>query len=305
VFDRMGFGAIAVAVFFAVSGFVVTEANIVFYNGRPWAFLENRVIRLLPPYLAALGLAVAVHALLWRAGWLDLWDFPHAGAPVTVARVLAGVFGLIPGVHVLWPDNFEFIPFAWSLRMEMAFYAAATLLLLAPRRTRAFWLVAALAASVAFLLQGRPGILSCAPMFLLGVAVCLVGRRFGWKARGFFLAVLPVAAWGFASWGQHGHPVLVWQFEALTALLLAFAMLAAARSPAWLHGIDRFLGDLSYPLYLNHYAVGLVLTCCTGVRSGALYGAGLLLSVLLSAAMAALVDGRLAGLRNRVRRAAL
>jgi peptidoglycan/LPS O-acetylase OafA/YrhL len=305
VFDRMGFGAIAVAVFFAVSGFVVTEANAVFYAGRPWAFLENRMIRLVPPYLAALGLAVAVHWVLWQAGWLSLWDFPHAGPPVTPARVLAGVFGLVPGVHALWPDSFEFIPFAWSLRMEVAFYAAVTLILLAPRRAVGFWLAAAWLASVVFLLQGRPGLLSCAPMFLLGVAVCLVVRGYGWLARVFFVAVLPLSAWGFASWGQHGHPVLAWQFEALAALLLMFAVLAAARSPAWFHAVDRFLGDLSYPLYLNHYAVGLVLTCAAGAGSAAFYGLGLLTSVLLAAAMAALVDGRFAAVRDRVRRARL
>ena len=67
-FHRLGLGAVAVAVFFAISGFVVAEANAVFYPGRPGAFLANRLLRVVPPYFAALALSVLVHAALWQAG---------------------------------------------------------------------------------------------------------------------------------------------------------------------------------------------------------------------------------------------
>src|SRR5271168_1134737 len=61
IFSSTGSGAIAVAAFFAVSGFVVAEALATFYHDRPGAFLANRLLRLGPPYIAALALSVLVH----------------------------------------------------------------------------------------------------------------------------------------------------------------------------------------------------------------------------------------------------
>jgi peptidoglycan/LPS O-acetylase OafA/YrhL len=302
IFSRMGFGAMAVCVFFVVSGFVVTEANAVFYAGRPVAFLQNRLLRLVPPYLAALALSVAVHAALWRGGALVLWDYPQAGAPVTWGRVGAGVLGLLPGLN---PGGFEFIPFAWSLRMEMAFYAAVTAALLAAavlgRAAIAMALAAGLAGSLAFLTQGRPGLMSCAPMFLLGVALCLAARRGGALRCAFLAACLPTAAWGFASWGQHGRPQLGLQWLVLWMLLALFWILATGRaSHAWQRFDQRF-GDLSYPLYLNHYVVGIALTGLVPAQNFVIYVAGLCLALGLAMVMSWLVDGHLKAVRNRLR----
>jgi peptidoglycan/LPS O-acetylase OafA/YrhL len=311
VFSRFGFGAIAVAMFFVVSGFVVTEANATFYAGRPHAFFVNRLIRLVPPYLAALVLSVGVHAALWQAGSLVLWDTPAAGAPLTAGRVFAGVLGLVPGLHVLRPgDAFAFIPFAWSLRVEMAFYAGAWATILVAARTR--WprvtigivLAGALGGSLASFRGGQPSILSCLPMFLVGVAFCLLMRRRTGARYAFMAAALPVAGLGFASWGQHGHPDLAMQVAVLAGLVAVFAVLAD-RPAGWWHGADRRLGDLSYPLYLNHYVVGIGLTGLCAARGPAVYVAGVVLSVGLAAAMGALVDGRLIAFRNRVRRVTL
>ncbi len=307
VFDRSGLGMIAVAIFFVISGFVVTEANAVFYRGRPRAFLVNRLIRLVPPYLAALGLTVAVHAVLWRMGRLVLWDYPGAGPPITAARLLAGVLGLLPGLQTLrGGDGFEFIPFTWSLRVEMAFYGVAFAALAAagwtgrPKSVLGGCVLAGLAASALWLVRDRPGLLSCAPMFLLGVALCLSMRRGGW-VRGVFVAVaLPLAGLGFASWGQHGHPAAAIQVPLLAALLLLFIVLAEAPGGRW-RRLDRRLGDLSYPLYLTHYAVGIAITGLWAQRGLAVFGVGVCVSVGVAAGMAGLVDGRLVRLRNRVR----
>ncbi len=312
VFDRTGLGMIAVAIFFVLSGFVVTEANAVFYAGRPWAFFLNRLIRLVPPYLAALALSMLVHAALFCAGRLVVWDFPGAGAPLTLPHVAAGLFGLVPGVITLRSrDAFEFIPFAWSLRMEMAFYGAALAAILAglwlglwSRPIIGASLAAGLLGSLWFLRLQRPGLLSCAPMFLTGVAICLALRRGGMLRWGFVAAALPVAALGFTSWGQHGHPVLARQGVLLALLLGLFAVLAERRAGQW-QKLDKRLGDLSYPLYLNHYVVGLVLIDVSAARGRAIYALAVVLSVGLAALMGGLVDRPLIAIRTRVRRAAL
>ena len=312
IFDRTGLGMIAVAMFFVLSGFVVTEANAVFYAGRPWAFFINRLIRLAPPYFAALALSMAVHAALWCTGRLALWDYPAIGALWTLPHMAAGVFGLVPGVITLRSrDAFEFIPFAWSLRMEMAFYAAALAAILAglwlggrSKPVIGACLAAGLVTSLWFLRLQRPGLLSCAPMFLTGVAVCLALRRGGLLRWGFVAAAVPVAALGFTSWGQHGHPLLLRQGALLVLLLAVFLVLAARPAGRW-RGLDKRLGDLSYPLYLNHYVVGIVLTDVFAARGLGIYAAAVCLSVGLAGVMGGIVDQPLIALRNRVRRAAV
>jgi peptidoglycan/LPS O-acetylase OafA/YrhL len=265
--------------------------------------LQNRLLRLAPPYFAALLLSVGIHAALWHVGTLILWDYPQAGAPVTLARVGAGLLGLVPGVQGRFGDNFEFIPFAWSLRMEMAFYVAVTLGVWAGRGGVIAALVAALIGSAVFLLQGRPGLLSCAPMFLLGTALCLALRAGGMGRWLYLAAVVPVAGWGFASWGQHGHPVLPVQFLLLALLLAAFAVLAASEGSRRWRALDRRLGDLSYPLYLNHYGVAIACASSGFSPSLTLYATGALAALVLAVLMAGLVDSRFATLRDRIRAA--
>lgn len=304
VFDHGGFGAVAVAVFFTLSGFVVAEANALFYAGRPGAFLANRLLRLAPPYAAALALSVCVHAALARAGALRLWDYAATPAPLSWAHLASGALGLVPGLHLAVADPFEFIPFAWSLRAEMAFYAAlAAVLLLAGRAGRALvpaCMIGVLAGCALLLRPGHPSLLSCAPMFLLGAGFYLARRGAAGARRVFWVLCLPVAGLGFASWVQHGHPYLTAQLALCGALLLLAAWLARRRVPARLAAWDRVLGDLSYPLYLNHYAVGLVFTALLP-RGAAAYAAGLAVSVLVAWAMMRAVDRPMRRLRDRVR----
>ena len=306
LFDRMGFGIIAVTIFFAVSGYVVAEADAVFYRGRPMAFLSNRLLRLAPPYYAALALSVALHAALFHTNLLALWDYPGSQTPFTAPRLLGGVFGLLPGLRGLLPDDpFEFIPFAWSLRLEMAFYLAVTATLLAAcagvRRAIPAALVLALAASLGFLALRRPGLLSTAPMFVAGVALYLAQVKPGGGRRLLLAVSVLAASGGFASFGQHGHPVLAAQLGVLAVLAALFAGLTRRRAPEGWGRLDRRLGDLSYPLYLNHYAAGIALTDLTTIRGPVIYCGGLCLSIALAALMASAVDLPLRSLRDRVR----
>ena len=306
VFSRMGFGATAVCVFFAVSGFVVAEANAAFYAGRPGAFLVNRALRVGPPYFAAFLLSLLVQSGLYGAGHLVLWDYTLVGAPWAPWRLLSGVLALLPGFNPRWlGQDFEFLPFVWSLRMEAAFYLAAALVLVAARRFGG-WVIAAgfcagLLASGVFLLGGRPGALSTAPMFLFGVALYFWRARPGVASVAAVGAALAMARWGFASWHQHGAPVLGAQLGVLAGLLGVFAWLAGAGISARFKRVDRAAGDLSYALYLNHYAVGLLLTGLFAARGLGIYAVGVVASVTVAWGMARAVEAPLRRVRDRVR----
>jgi peptidoglycan/LPS O-acetylase OafA/YrhL len=308
--SHMGFGAIAVCVFFAVSGFVVAEANATFYAGRPGAFLANRAVRLAPPYFATLALSVLVHAVLWNSGKLVLWDYDLTGSPLAPARLARGVLGLMPGFspHRLGED-FEFIPFVWTLRLEVAFYIAAACAMAAAVKARAPWPVGAamcaglLVSALFLLLAHRPGILSTAPMFLVGSALFLLDTRPGWRHGALLAVSVCVAAAGFASWRQHGAPVLMWQLSVLAGLLALFAWLVTRDGDfRWL---DKRLGNLSYPLYLNHYVVGILANSLIGWLDWRVFAGACVAAVLLAMAAESVIDKPLRGLRDRIRARAL
>jgi peptidoglycan/LPS O-acetylase OafA/YrhL len=307
-----GLGMVAVAVFFVISGFVVAEASIVFYSGRPLAFFINRLLRVVPPYLAALALAVVVQASLFHAGGLHVWDFPTAVSPLEPRLIAAGVLGLVPGFQTryLAGVDFEFIPFVWTLRVEMAFYVTALAALVLGNRFRKWPVIEmvmalALLACGLFLLKGRPGLLSCGPMFLLGVSLCLLLHRFETRRLVFTATCLVLTGLGFASYVQHGTPVLGLQVAMISILLALLAWLVLQPVCPWPKAWDRGLGELSYPLYLNHYIVGIFLYDTTTLRGPGIFALGTVVSVGLAWMMARAIERPLNGLRGHVRRAVL
>src|ERR1700760_2948596 len=61
-------GSVAVLVFFALSGFVITEAVDCVYRKRPGAFLTNRMLRIGPHFVLAIALSMLAHAFFRIVG---------------------------------------------------------------------------------------------------------------------------------------------------------------------------------------------------------------------------------------------
>ncbi len=313
-------GIVAVAVFFAISGFIVAEANQVFYAGRPAAFLANRVLRLVPPYLAALALAVAVHAGLHLAGTLATLDQPLAGSPLQPAVLLSGVLDIVPGFQPrsVSHQDFEFIPFAWTLRVEFAFYIVAFLAYLSLGRFAAgSWarkiLTSAILASctgvVLWSIAGHgsgPQQLLYVPFFALGVGVYLAWRSPSWFRVGGAAICCVGAALAFADWRQRGHPVLAIQLPLLAALLAIFVLLAvhAGIPRSWARW-DKRLGELSYPIYINHGTVIVALASVSAKPGMQVYLLCMPISILLALVMNRLVETPMRSLRDALRGAKL
>ena len=323
-FLQMGFGIVAVVVFFVISGFIVGEANAMFYAGRPARFLTNRVLRLVPGYLAALILSVGVHDWLFEVGKLKPWDYTLTGAPLQPRLLLAGAMDILPFFHpnYIGSQDFSFVPFAWSLRIEFLFYALAAaaysgiMLSASPRRRRclAAMLFGGLYAAFAiYVASGKAGPqqTDAIPFFLFGIALFMVWqKRTAWRLihAGLSLGCVFVA---LALWNQRGHPEFLSQAPVLAVLLAMLGLLVFARRraggwarAAWI-GWDKRLGELSYPLYINHFSVLLPLSNLFAQRSVAMQAGGVLLSVAVAAVMVVLVERPLRGVRDRVRGRAL
>lgn len=270
-------GSLAVAVFFLLSGFLITQ-SMLNWAARPGprlpGFLADRVARIMTPFVPALLLIVLAN------GWLIS---SHWGAP----EVNTGLRPFLGNLLQLQDHSlFQFLemlrldmpwrirpyntaePF-WTVSVEMWIYVAMGLfafcVLCQERlRRRYLWPLAALSFPVLVWNAAAGGGKSLTLIWLVGAAAgwafarLPAYRRSGWLA--FWLVALgSVALVGRAA--KIGFDPYDLQTAALIALVMfgVLCHLLNARSvPAPVERACRFFASYSYSLYLIHNTVLIV-----------------------------------------------
>jgi peptidoglycan/LPS O-acetylase OafA/YrhL len=311
------FGSVAVLVFFALSGFVISEAADRIYAGRPVAFMVNRLLRILPHFLLATTAAILLYVLFDLTGTLrlsrgDIWNPNTAFAPLNIA---VNLLSFLPIGGRL--ATYSFLPIAWAVGIEMVFYILLAIALAVAQTTGktpfrlslpAAGLGIAVALAPLFILNiaGRaPPMFGFEPYFVYGCALYFAlngGGRIAWA-----IAVVACAGMAAHFLGQPAHhPVLGFrravgtEFAVLVALLGIMTALARVRIGR-LRAADQALGDFTYPLYLWHLDVMiLVLSVTTGSSYAGLIAA-VLLSLFATYGLRAVVDRNIDMLRDAVR----
>ena len=262
----VGTGAVGVEIFFVISGFVIAMSAT---GARPLGFVRNRVIRIAPA--------------LWTCATIALVARLAYGEPLgdLLEAYLRTIF--------LFPDGPYVDGVVWTLIVEAVFYALVFLAIsVGPRVSLERLAIVLGAASAAF------GTIFAAATFELagGASDGLTDllNRFAFKLllsrHGVFFAL------GMLLFSMHRHGATPLK-GALAGAFSLFALLeiaasagggvaAAVQGAIWLlavvaiiasvrHGeaverllgggqrLARDLGRLSYPLYLNHYSLGMVL----------------------------------------------
>lgn len=244
-------GTIGVLAFFVLSGFIISEALNTFYRDRPGPFIANRLLRLVPPYLAALIISLGLHLL-----------FITTPADAYSSRNLAHQLLLL---FISWgpePPSYYFVRYIWAVSVELWFYFIYAVLFfsLIEKRNSGLGALLLFVASILAAYAAKRSEVSwiypiwMAPYFLLGVALHWLAIK-----RNMFAA----AATGLSSVATAWH-VYDWYGRTSTGIGAAFVVLVLAAGVGLLalvqlgpslRRIDSWLGDLSYPLYLNHFAV--------------------------------------------------
>jgi peptidoglycan/LPS O-acetylase OafA/YrhL len=327
---NIGLGDVAVMGFFVLSGFVIAEALATFYQHRPWAFLANRFVRLAPPYWVALALSLVVHATI--ASWVGLklldYQTPPAGM-FDPANLLANLIAIFPrpGRFNITPELgfYGFVRFYWAIYIEFAFYIAAFVVvlgvnILARKSARRAGLLVSLGAAGGLVLHAIHEYvhpihweLAYAPYFVLGVCffAWLVRRQrlaLGGAAFAYLFVFLhfaryaqgklePSDNWISGLAEANVAAALVLMLLTPLSLLLLARLEPSRRMREW----DRRLGDLSYPIYLNHYAVLIAFHSLVSNKSFLWQMVAVVTSVLVSWLLMIAVERPIAPLRNRLR----
>lgn len=307
-------GTIAVAVFFALSGFVICEGADVVYRDRPLAFMSNRLLRILPHFVLSVTTAMLLYALFDRLGTLrlsrdEVWPGETAFAAQNIA---ANLFGFLPVVRRFM--TFSFMTVAWAISLEITFYI---MVMVALGLSRAVSGRLSFAASLALLgcavvplfglaLAGRaPVMFLYAPHFAFGCALYFVvstGRQ-----TSLWVCIASMAGMVMAFTAQPplheglGFARATGAQFVLLAVLIGLMTVLAFRTAGSAERFDRWAGDLTYPLYLWHLNVMVIaLSVTTGYSLAGLAGT-VIASLVVAWVMRCLVDPLVERARDAVR----
>jgi len=267
-------GHYAVWSFFCLSGYLMTlvlNQRYGFGSDGLLRYAANRALRIYPPYLVALAAMTGLLAL--RPDWTAV--LTHTGLPYVAGDWIRNVALLDLNSRML---PAPILPASWSLSIELYYYVLMALLLSRSRVTVLLWLVAAVTWAAwanttgvaAHLRVTSPA--ACALPFALGATVYFVGQLFSPSPTEPRAAhsqlpnwLLPLAvvvalvnagtAW---TWPDLYSTPLLLHAAASSAVILALAGVARPKATSIMTRLDRQLGDLSYPLFLLHMPVSIV-----------------------------------------------
>lgn len=259
-----------VLVFFTLSGFVL---SLPFWGGKPLTyrqFIVRRVLRIYPTYLVAVSIGMILMSLLSHGALSGLsdWTTQFWNRPLDWKTVFDHVF-----LMASTGDNYIDTP-VWSLVVEMHASLIFPLLILALMRSEALTLVGAFALALFgdWGVQQDPGnhihpfvtsFATTASYLWLFVIGALMARHRRELAQA--IARVPVAVQLLVLAGALVALNAIWQFGAgeqwrFLEQAGAILLVACAATMGWLQRLLdvaplRWLGKISYSLYLVHFVV--------------------------------------------------
>ncbi|MBR1124572.1 acyltransferase [Bradyrhizobium lablabi] len=274
-------GDTAVQSFYIISGFLIALVWDNKYADQPnglYLFYTNRAARIYYLYWIVLVISILV-ALVTKYLTRDYPGFFSTPPRGLLAYSIFTNFFIFGSAEALWLGydgslyftmDYKSSPYpvwrtmtlspAWTLELELLFYLIAPFLIRRSLRLLVAIIAVSLAARFAWYAIGYdtdPWTYRFFPfeiaMFLLGVVTYRVSRLIAWKPNratlyAMFAAVL--AAVLFYPLGGSTRLVFVYLFAFAALLPYIFSL-----TRTW--KVDRFLADMSFPLYLVHWPVWL------------------------------------------------
>ena len=295
----MQLGNVAVASFFVLSGYLMNEAMTSFYHHRPFAFILNRYLRITPPLLVAVIVSISLHALLITnidaqilSTQFPITNISHDNVAPALASAIFPFNGILLAI-IGGPNNIEydFVRYSWAIFTELLFYwymflngilkkicshnSVSLLLYLGSLAISLTGIVVynsdtiGLPDNVLRFTKAVPFIFhfQWAPHFLLGVMISLFNRQKKTPVvliRTIIALLFSLLQLGlYASHSPNGAPILVLCLYGIVVLgIIHISKLQPNKDSRWGHLSkywDKFLGNFSYPVYINHFSISITI----------------------------------------------
>lgn len=313
-------GILAVVFFYSISGYLISLVLHETYRFRAGAFAKNRFLRLYPAYLAILLLG-------FGASWLPSFSSFHPAWSQTgsmldfLGNLLIFPWGLVAGSNIA---QYRIVPTSWSVGVELCCYAL-------------LWLVTArswkLAATTAMVATAWYLLVECTQMspsmkyypvpaamlpFSLGALAYFISNssprltalsaNAGVQRFGAFACILCFLAIWSASVGSSQVIFDHWAYYANIGLaFLTVLFINRARVPGKLGQVDKFLGDLAYPIFLGHFVYGVILWKLLHIesRGWVMFGITYPVTICISIVITRYIDEPINRLRSGVRQSVI
>lgn len=300
-------GAHAVTGFYIVSGFLMTKViNEVYVgDGGRLRYLANRALRIYPLYLLVLLTSLAFVAI-----WPNYFQvYSLIRIPMDGSEWFSNV-----SLWQLTDSPTIVIPPAWSLYVEVFLFMIA--FIARARGMVVLWFLASLLYTLWMIANGysfadRYYPLGAASLFFsTGAIIYFLAKEGRYYFFDFFsepiicglLALFVIFPFVIGDLGGGRHWLGYYGASALFAILFTVLVVKARLSGG---KVDKFMGDLAYPIFLTHFlAVGLV-NLITDNRFAVTGHANFILATLaclsMSVAYLKWIEPLIDGIRNQVR----
>lgn len=260
-----GPAAYAVWGFYCLSGYLMTlilNEKYGFTRRGLTNFAVNRALRIYPAYYAVCAVMFVIFCLIPDTASRFL---PNLRMPQTLQGWRYSLL-LMPAY-----DGHELLHGSQALRVELWFYVAIALGLGRSRRIAWAWFLGSVGYTVWLLAAHTPFperyvfIPACSLAFSLGCLIYHIRDRLP-VIKTPWVAVAAASLWWLHVWLSQNIPGGPWILGLYSSLLFsAFALVTLMRLdpkqlPGWMGSLDRFAGNLSYPMYLCHWSVGIMVT---------------------------------------------
>ena len=265
-------GWYSVYAFYTLSGFLMTLVITKKYMLSPFGladFATNRFLRIYPPYLFMVACGVVmlqIPSLSQRAATLTTGDL---GMPVGARGWFENT--LIWGWSMRTP---KLVPQAWTIFRELFFCVLIFFPLARYRWLTLAWFTTGVVYALSHVVRGV-GLMEVYNTFqnaaiCYGAGCCLF--HFQKQLRGFtrpgvpLIGLLVIAPFIFEAIRPalfKDHSVAPLYINTIFSSYLVLVLAGLRGTPRWVEW-DRRLGNLSYPIYLCHYHVAVVIAACMG-----------------------------------------
>jgi peptidoglycan/LPS O-acetylase OafA/YrhL len=282
-FNNFQFGNVAVASFFVLSGYLMHSAIKNIYFDKLNNFILNRYLRISPPFLIAAFFSISIHYIL---NYFDLKIFNgenyiNYDIIFTTSNISYSIFapffpigGFIS--RLFFGDyNYVFVGYSWAIYAELMFYWLIWLYyklsnVIFNKILKITFIIVLITFSILSIVPSdlsnldplffkKIYIFQWTPHFLLGTILANKTTKY-YKVQFYFLFIFSIIQIGIYAKSDYINVISLY----LIVNIIGFLIINSEKETLNIYNftitkkIDKYFGNLSYPIYLNHFAISLL-----------------------------------------------